>query len=97
MPQITEMQCPCPERRPYAAECPWHKERRITSYNVCYTKLLRVTLVALFFTKLHIHSYTIVIAVVILTSILFSLGGFINAVFARKFDDISIIPRNNFV
>ncbi len=53
---------------------------------------LVVTLVALFFTKLHIHSYTIVIAVVILTSILFSLGGFINAVFARKFDDISIIP-----
>ena len=26
------------------------------------------------------------------TSVLFSLGGFINAVFARSFDDISIIP-----
>ena len=27
-----------------------------------------------------------------LTSILFSLAGFINAIFARKFDDISIVP-----
>ncbi|HEY5703272.1 MAG TPA: ABC transporter permease [Gammaproteobacteria bacterium] len=51
-----------------------------------------VTIVALFFTKLHIHSYTVTIGVVVLSCILFSLGGFINAVFARKFDDISIIP-----
>jgi ABC-2 type transport system permease protein len=29
---------------------------------------------------------------VLLTSILFSLGGFINAVFAKSFDDISIVP-----
>ena len=29
---------------------------------------------------------------VLLTSALFSLAGFINAIFARKFDDISIIP-----
>ena len=53
---------------------------------------LVVTVVALFFTKLHIHSYSVIITVVILTSILFSLGGFINAIFAHKFDDISIIP-----
>lgn len=51
-----------------------------------------VTLVAMFFTSLSIHHLGIVIAVVLLTSILFSLGGFINAIFARKFDDISIIP-----
>ena len=51
-----------------------------------------VTLVAMFFTKLHIHHVGVIIAVVLLTSILFSLGGFINAMFARKFDDISIIP-----
>jgi len=31
-------------------------------------------------------------AVVILTAILFSLGGFINAIYANSFDDISIIP-----
>ena len=31
-------------------------------------------------------------AVILLSAILFSLGGFINAVFATKFDDVSIIP-----
>jgi ABC-2 type transport system permease protein len=51
-----------------------------------------VTLVAMFFTRLSIHHAGVVIGVVLLTSILFSLGGFINGIFARKFDDISIIP-----
>ena len=51
-----------------------------------------VTLVALAFTDLHIYSYGITLATVILTSILFSLGGFINALLAQKFDDISIVP-----
>ncbi len=51
-----------------------------------------VTLVALFFTDLHVHNYAITIAVVLMTSVLFSLGGMINAIFAKKFDDISIIP-----
>jgi ABC-2 type transport system permease protein len=32
------------------------------------------------------------IIVVILTAVMFSLAGFVNAVFARKFDDISIVP-----
>jgi ABC-2 type transport system permease protein len=54
-----------------------------------------VTLVSLFFTHLQIHSYVVVVAVVLLTSTLFSLAGFINAVYANSFDDISIIP--NFV
>lgn len=51
-----------------------------------------VTIVALFFTELHIHSYPVTLIVVILTSALFSLGGLINAIFAKKFDDISIVP-----
>ena len=51
-----------------------------------------VTIVALFFTDLHVHSFPITIAVVLMTSIVFSLGGMINAIFAKKFDDISIIP-----
>ena len=51
-----------------------------------------VTIVALFFTDLHLHSFTITIAVVLMTSIVFSLAGMINAIFANKFDDISIIP-----
>lgn len=53
---------------------------------------LVVTIVAMFFTSLQIHNYFIIILVVLMTSTLFSLAGFINAVFAKKFDDISIIP-----
>lgn len=51
-----------------------------------------VTIVALFFTKLEMQHPLIVLSTVILTAIVFALGGFINAVFARKFDDISIVP-----
>jgi ABC-2 type transport system permease protein len=50
------------------------------------------TVVSLFFSDLHIHSYTVTFAVFILTSILFALAGFINAAYARSFDDITIIP-----
>jgi len=53
---------------------------------------LIVTMISLFFTDIHIHSYWIVISTVVLTSVVFSLGGFINAAFAKKFDDIAIIP-----
>ncbi|MCZ6803070.1 MAG: ABC transporter permease [Proteobacteria bacterium] len=51
-----------------------------------------VTVVALCFTELNLHSFPITIAVVFMTSIVFSLAGLINAIFAKKFDDISIIP-----
>jgi ABC-2 type transport system permease protein len=51
-----------------------------------------VTSVALFFTKLDIHSWLVVIGVVTLTSISFSLLGLINAVFANTFDDVNIVP-----
>ncbi|WP_421621022.1 ABC transporter permease [Alkalilimnicola ehrlichii] len=53
---------------------------------------LIVTIVALFFTRLPVNNLPITISVVFLTAVLFSLGGFINAVFARKFDDIALIP-----
>ena len=53
---------------------------------------LVVTLVSLFFTHLHIHSYFVVTVVVLMTSTLFALAGFINAVYANSFDDISIVP-----
>lgn len=53
---------------------------------------LMVTLLSLFFTDLVIHNILITGSMVILTSIVFSLGGFINAIFATKFDDISIVP-----
>ncbi len=51
-----------------------------------------VSIVALFFTDLGIEHLFVTLFTVLGTSILFSLGGFINAVFARSFDDISIIP-----
>ncbi len=51
-----------------------------------------VTLVSLFFTDLTIHSLAVVVVTVLMTSTLFALGGFINAVYANSFDDISIIP-----
>ncbi len=51
-----------------------------------------VTLVSLFFAELRIFSPLIMLSVVLFTSLVFSLGGFINAVFANNFDDVSIIP-----
>lgn len=53
---------------------------------------LVVTIIALFFTELHIYSYFIVLSIVVLTAILFAIAGLINGIFAQKFDDISIIP-----
>ncbi|MDJ0908900.1 MAG: ABC transporter permease [Woeseiaceae bacterium] len=51
-----------------------------------------VTAIALFFTRLEVQNLLITISVVLLSSIVFSLMGFINAIYAKKFDDISIIP-----
>ena len=51
-----------------------------------------VTLVSFLFTDLTIHSLPITISIVFMTAIVFSLAGFLNAVFARTFDDISIVP-----
>jgi len=53
---------------------------------------LIVTLMSLCFTDLHIHHWFITIFIVLMTSVLFSLAGFINAVYANSFDDISIVP-----
>ena len=51
-----------------------------------------VTIVALFFTRLSLTHVLAVISAVFLTSIVFSLGGFINALFATNFDQISWFP-----
>ncbi len=53
---------------------------------------LIVTAIALFFTELQVHNWFVTLSVVLLTAAVFSLGGLINAVFAKKFDDISIVP-----
>lgn len=51
-----------------------------------------VTCVSLFFVPLQIHSILVIVTTLLLTSILFSLAGLLNAIFAKSFDDISIIP-----
>ncbi|MBE8595673.1 ABC transporter permease [Xenorhabdus sp. BG5] len=51
-----------------------------------------VTLVSLLFVPLQIHSWGMVVITLLATSILFSLAGLLNAIFAKTFDDISIIP-----
>jgi ABC-2 type transport system permease protein len=51
-----------------------------------------VTALSLFFTKLTVHNIWVTTSIVFLTSVLFSLGGLINAIYATKFDDISIVP-----
>ena len=51
-----------------------------------------VTIITLIFTRLHIDNVGIVVSAVLLSSIVFSLAGMINAVFAKNFDQISFIP-----
>ncbi|KQZ68181.1 ABC transporter permease [Rhodanobacter sp. Root561] len=51
-----------------------------------------VLLVALFFTSLHVAHPFIALGAVTLGAVIFALAGFINAVFASKFDDIALVP-----
>ena len=53
---------------------------------------LVVTLVSIFFSELRVHDPWVLASVVILTAVLFSLGGFTNGIFAQGFDDVSIVP-----
>jgi ABC-2 type transport system permease protein len=53
---------------------------------------LVVTIVALLFSRLHVHHLGIIIAAVLLTSAVFSLGGLLNAIFAKNFDQVNWIP-----
>ncbi len=49
--------------------------------------------VALLFTDLHVSHPGLAVATAVLTALLFSLAGLINATFANSFDDISIVPN----
>lgn len=51
-----------------------------------------VTIISMLFVSYDVHSWVIIVCTLLLTSILFSLAGLLNAVFAKSFDDISIIP-----
>ncbi len=52
-----------------------------------------VLIVSTFFAHLHVHHPLEALSVIIDTSIIFGLGGLINAVYAKKFDDIGIVPN----
>jgi len=51
-----------------------------------------VTMVAALFADLQVRHPLMTLVIVLLTAALFSLGGFINAIYARSFDDITVIP-----
>ncbi|CAM2866075.1 MULTISPECIES: ABC transporter permease [Vibrio] len=51
-----------------------------------------VTFVSLFFVHLNVEHWGVIFLTVFMTSVVFALGGLINAVFAKTFDDISIVP-----
>jgi ABC-2 type transport system permease protein len=51
-----------------------------------------VLLIALFFTDLHVLHPLITFVSVLLGATIFSLAGFVNAVYAKKFDDIALVP-----
>ncbi len=51
-----------------------------------------VTIISLIFSEPQLHHLLVTLYVVVMTSLLFALGGFVNAVYANSFDDISIIP-----
>jgi len=51
-----------------------------------------VLVVALFFTSLHLAHPLVALVSVTLGAIIFALAGFINAMYAKKFDDIALVP-----
>lgn len=48
--------------------------------------------VTLFFTHIHIAHIGLTLIVAVLTALVFAFGGFLNALYAKNFDDVSIIP-----
>ncbi|MBC1482234.1 ABC transporter permease [Listeria sp. FSL L7-1485] len=51
-----------------------------------------VTIISLFFVPLHVFSWSIGIITFLMTAIVFSLAGLLNGIFAKSYDDVSIVP-----
>ncbi|MBV8496093.1 MAG: ABC transporter permease [Gammaproteobacteria bacterium] len=51
-----------------------------------------VTVVSLIFTHLQVQHFAVVVAALLLTSLTFALAGFMNAMFAKNFDQVNWIP-----
>lgn len=53
---------------------------------------LIVAMVAMFFTRIHVEHVFLTLLVSVLTAVVFSFAGFLNGLYAKSFDDISIVP-----
>ncbi|PIE45338.1 MAG: ABC transporter permease [Gammaproteobacteria bacterium] len=51
-----------------------------------------VATVAMFFTRIHIEHAVLTLLVSVLTAVVFSFAGFLNGLYAKSFDDVSIVP-----
>lgn len=51
-----------------------------------------VMLLSLWFTHLEVHNIWVMLSVIVLTAVVFATAGLINAIFATKFDDVTIVP-----
>jgi ABC-2 type transport system permease protein len=51
-----------------------------------------VLAISLFFTRIHLYHPWITLSTILLTAVVFALAGFVNAVYAKKFDDIALVP-----
>lgn len=51
-----------------------------------------VTIIAMLFTHLHLYSLITILAMMFSSSVMFALAGLINAIYAKSFDDITIVP-----
>jgi ABC-2 type transport system permease protein len=51
-----------------------------------------VFLIAMAFTRVHVPHPLVMLSSMLLGATIFSLAGFVNAVYAKKFDDIAIVP-----
>jgi ABC-2 type transport system permease protein len=51
-----------------------------------------VLVIAMFFTTVRVPHPLVMVSTVLLGATIFSLAGFINAVYAKKFDDVAIVP-----
>lgn len=51
-----------------------------------------VMLLSLWFTELQLHNAFVTLSVILMTAVVFSTAGLINAIFATKFDDVTIVP-----
>ena len=51
-----------------------------------------VFIISVFFTHPVIHNFGLILTFIVLTAVVFSLAGLLNALYAKNFDDISIFP-----